>query len=375
MKRALMALALLGLFAFPALAETKHYTVMSAFDLDGEGADPDQVVTLANGVIVDSQAAYTITAQPDVCRLHDITVVDTNLDAGTLTVTGTGCLSEARVCSFAFTAGDDTGVKTLTCTDGQGAYFKTITSVATGVMTGESDETFTLGYSTAASNGWQMYGQLIPAGLSGEQGVNPFASALVTLPITTAGVLTTAVTSVAANAAFTDILLGDLLLIDQTDSSGVVQTYERRVTTRTDADNIVVNAALNIPSAGVSFRWKRPYFSTNPYDQLWIPVGAAWDTLALNYSVDSNTDTGGVIVLLECLDANTPDFPTGKWVEIDTITTASAGTQAPTLTGLGPVLLNEAPFSWCRVGLRFGTGDDAADAGVEDVNLSAILRK
>jgi len=122
MKRALLALALLGLFAFPALAETKHYTVMSAFDLDGEAADPDQVVTAANGVIVDSTPAYVITAQPDVCRLLDLTISDTDMTAGTITVTGTGCLGEARVCTFtAWTAGDDDGVKSLVCTDGQGA--------------------------------------------------------------------------------------------------------------------------------------------------------------------------------------------------------------------------------------------------------------
>ena len=70
-------------------------TLAAIWDLDGEAADADQIVTLANGVITDA-GNYTITADPDVCRLVDITVVDTDLSSGTLTAVGTGCLGEAR---------------------------------------------------------------------------------------------------------------------------------------------------------------------------------------------------------------------------------------------------------------------------------------
>src|SRR3989304_4118078 len=175
--RRLALLAAFGLLAQIATAQdaVSRYTLLSAYDLDGEGLDVDQVIAATaivdNGTTV-ADANYTIVAQPDVCRLVDLTLVDTNLDAGTITVTGLGCLGEARVCTFAFTAGDDSGAKALTCTDGQGAYFASVTTLTNGVMTGESDETLALGYSTAASNGWAMYGRLKETGPSGERGVD-----------------------------------------------------------------------------------------------------------------------------------------------------------------------------------------------------------
>src|SRR3972149_5438425 len=344
----LALLAAFGLLAQIATAQdaVSRYTLLSAYDLDGEGLDVDQVI--AATAIVDNgtsegAANYIIVAQPDVCRLVDLTLVDTNLNAGTITVTGLGCLGEDRVCTFAFTAGDDTGVKTLTCTDGQGAYFASVTTLTNGVMTGESDETLALGYSTAASNGWGMYGKLKPTRPPGERGVDPTGSYAVGKRITTSAVCANTVTGVTgADDAFAGVAAGDLLLFTVRDAFGQQANYERKVTAWGSFDSITIGGAcVNIPALGVTFSFKKPFFSTNPYDQLWIPVGAAWNTLALHYSVDSNTDTGGVIVLLECLDANTPDFPTGKWVEINTITTASAGTQAPTLTGLGPVRSEE----------------------------------
>jgi hypothetical protein len=380
MKR--LTLVALGLLiASPALAQQTitRTTLLSAYDLDGEAADVDQVVA-ATAIVDDGTSAgdtpdYTIIANPDVCRLLDLTIVDTNLNSGTLTVTGTGCLGEARTCSFAFTAGDDTGVKTLTCTDGQGAYFKTVTLVTTGTMVGESDETFALGYSTNSANGWAMYGKLKPTGPSGERGVDPFGSYEVNKLITTSGSCSTTVAGVsAADDVYQNVSAGDLLLFTVRDDYGQVANYERKLVTRSSADSGVIGGScVTIPAAGVTFRYKKQFFSTNPYDQVWIPV-AGYSAVAFNYSVDSNTDTGGVIATLECLDSNGPDFPTGEWVQINTTTTATTSTLSPTATALGPVLLSRTPFSYCRVALKFGTGDDD-DTGVEDINLSVLLEK
>ena len=378
-------LAAFGLLAQIATAQdaVSRYTLLSAYDLDGEGLDVDQVIVATaivdNGTTVGGAPNYTIVAQPDVCRLVDLTLVDTNLDAGTITVTGLGCLGEARVCTFAFTAGDDTGVKTLTCTDGQGAYFSSVTTLTNGVMTGESDETLALGYSTAASNGWAMYGRLKPTGPSGERGVDPTGSYVVGKRITTSAACSNTVTGVTgADDAFAGVAAGDLLLFTVRDAFGQQANYERKVTAWGSADSITIGGAcVNITALGVTFSFKKQFFSTNPYDQLWIPV-SGWVSVAFEWSIDAHANTGGITTSLECLDANTPDFPTGKWVEVGpgatngvTVNTATGVAAAPFLKSIA---LLYAPFSYCRFGMLFGTGDDA-DAAPEDINVSVSLTK
>lgn len=370
-KLILGALALAALLPAVASAQEQYKTATLAYawDMDGEAADADQVIVATalvdNGTSV-ADANWTIVAQPDTCRLHNLTIVDTNLNVGTITVAGTGCLGEARTCSFAFTAGDDTGAKTLTCSDGEGAYFSNIGTVTTGTMTGESDETFALGYAGVNSvNGWPMYGRVRSPGPLGEDGVDPFGSYAVNLPITTSAALSTTVTGVATNNPFNMVTAGDLLLIPL---GGRV--YQRKVTAKASANSITVNQAINIPAAGVTFSFKKFFFSTNPQDEMLIPV-ADYDTLLVNWSVDANANTGGVITLLQCTDSKQPDFPTTPWVQIVTTTVASAGTQSATTESVNLTLL---PYTYCRMGMRFGTGDDA-DPADEDINLSVVLRK
>jgi hypothetical protein len=297
-----------------------------------------------------------------------MTISDTNMGvgAGTITVDGVGCLGEARTCTWsAWTAGDDDGVKTLVCTDGEGAYFSSITSITTGVMTGESDEFFLLGYTSNSVNGWPMYGRLRSPGPLAEDGVDPFSSYPVNLPITTSAVLSTTVTGVATNNPFNSVAVGDLLLIPL---GG--RLYERQVTARASANSITVNQSINIPAAGTTFSYKKFFFSTNPRDEMFIPV-ATYDTMLVNWSVDANVNTGGVITLLQCTDAKQPDFPTTPWVQVVTTTVASAGTQLPTTESVNVSLL---PYTYCRMGFRFGTGDDG-DGAAEDINLSVVLLK
>ncbi len=379
---ALLVLALLAI-SWPVRAQdaVTRFTLMSAFDLDGEGVDVDQVI--AATAIVDSgtsvaDANWTILAQPDVCRLLDLTVVDTDMTAGTITVVGTDCLGYAKSCGFTFTAGDDTGVKTLTCTDSQGAYFASVTTVTTGVMTGESDETFALGYSTGTANGWAVYGTLTTPGPSGEHGVNPLGSYPVQRLITTSAACSNTVTGVSGAAdAFESVAAGDLLLFTVRDAYGHSASYERKVTARASADSITVGGdCVIIPAAGVNFSFKKFFYSRNPKDRLWIPV-SGYSAVAVGWSIDANADTGGVINSFQCLDSEGADAPENHWIEIATTTTASGGTQLPTYgTAINPYIvdLTKAPFSFCRFGLKFGTTDDA-DAAAEDINASVSLRK
>lgn len=372
-KLILGALALAALL--PIAAEAQEYrktaTLAYAFDLDGEAADADQVIVAT--AIVDSGTSvgdvnWTIVAQPDVCRLLNLTVVDTDMTAGVLTVTGYGCLQEPKTCTFTFTAGDDTGVKNLSCVGGEDAYFTTVSTVTTGVMTGESDETFALGYAGVNSvNGWPMYGKVTPTGPNGEEGVDPFDSYPVAQLITTAGLSGTNVAGVnAADAPFAGVAAGDLLLIKV---GG--REYERKVVTWGSADQVVLNKAITIPSAGVTFRYKKAFFSTNPADEMVLPV-AGYDSLLVNWSVDANANTGGVITLFQCTDAKQPDWPSTPWVQISTTTVNSAATQIPTAEAVD---LNAKPYTFCRFGMRFGTNDDDDGAADEDINLSVTLRK
>ena len=371
-KLILGALALAALIPAHAAAQEqlKNATLAYAWDLDGEAADADQVIVAT--AIVDSgtsvaDANWTIVAQPDVCRLLNLTVVDTNMTAGVLTVEGYGCLQEPKTCNFTFTAGDDTGVKTLSCVGGEDAYFKTVSTVTTGVMTGESDETFALGYAGVNSvNGWPMYGKVKASGPNGEEGVDPFDSYKVNKLITTAGLSGTTIAGVnGADDPFALVTAGDLLLITVNG-----RQYERKVVTWGSADAVVVNQSINIPATGVTFAYKKFFFSTNPRDEMFIPV-ATYDTMLINWSVDANANTGGVITLLQCTDAPQPDFPTTPWVEVDTTTVASGATQSATTESVNLSLL---PYTYCRMGFRFGTGDDA-DAAAEDINLSVVLSK
>jgi len=370
-------LALAFVVAFPpwasAQTEIQRATLMSAFDLDGEAADDNQIVEAAGGVIVDNGTSvggvnYTITAQPDACRLIDMTISDTNMGvgAGTITVTGVGCLGEAKVCTWsAWTAGDDDGVKTLTCSDGEGAYMASVTSITTGDMTGESDEYFLLGYTSNSVNGWAMYGVRY-RGPNGEWGVNPLGSLDIPKKVTTSGASSTTLTGVVgAEDAFELVSVGDLLILPVGGTP-----YERKVTAKASNDSITLNAAVNIAAAGQTFKLRKAYYSTNPAQEMFIPVHG-YDTLLLDWSVDANVNTGGVVTLFQCIDSRQPDFPTGPWVELDTTTVASAGTQVPTSESVDLTLL---PYTFCRFGVRFGTGDDG-DGAAEDINASITLMK
>ena len=341
-------------------------TLFHAYDLDGEAADADQVVTGANGDLTDSKT-FTLTADPDVCRLVDMTVTDANssLSAGVLTVVGTGCLGEARTCTFTFAAGGS-GVKTLTCTDGEGAYFKTITSVTTGVLTGEGGagvDLMTLGYTSNSVNGWAITGKLTAIGANGEQGIDAWGTYEVAKKITTSGASSTTVAGVNGSDDVYELVgVGDILIISMTGS-----VYERSVTARASADSITVDQAINIPAAGVTFKFKKLWFSTNPADDMSFSVHG-YSALNLQWGVDANANTGGVVTNFQCnyASAQNPDNP---WTQLDTTTVASGATQDPTTESVNLMLL---PFNRCRFGLSFGTGDDA-DGAPEDVNASIAL--
>ena len=339
----------------------RSLVLASNFDLDG-GAVDDDFVMLAS-VIVSEKADYSVSGGIlDVCREVRITVADTDIGVGegALTVNGTDCLGTAKSCSWsAWTAGDDDGVKALTCTDGQTAYFKTITSATAGEFTAAADdETFAVGYTTAPGEGWPMYG--VKYRLSnGVQGVDPLAFTPGAANISTSGNSTT----VSGTGAFTDLLAGDMIWV-MVDGRWLT----RRITVRTSANAVVVNRAISIPTAR-SFKWQKFYFSTNAADQLWIRPGpysgAMW-----TINVDANANTGGVVHNLRCVNAPGYDA-VAPVVSVSNgdITTASAAAATAYTYALDRPL---AAFGYCKLGIKFGTVDDA-DAAAEDISATVSL--
>jgi hypothetical protein len=119
----------------------------------------------------------------------------------------------------------------------------------------------------------------------------------------------------------------------------------------------------------VTFRYKKAYFSTDPLDVLAIPVHG-YRTALVDWSVDANANTGGVVMLLQCTQERV-EFPTAQWTQVQTTTVATAGTLASTSESIDLSLL---PYSYCRLGFYFGTGD-TADVADEDINAAYSLSR
>lgn len=374
MKKAFWGLLALLFLVLPVAADNtvrvESYLLASSWDLDGEGADVDQVIEavaiIDNGSVTGED--YTIAAQPDTCRLLDLTIVDTDITAGSITVTGTDCWGDALVAAFAFTAGDDTGVQTLTVSSGSasGAYFKTVTEVETGTMTGESDETFALGYSTGPPAQYPMYGARRysftgPIGTNPGRYIDPAGTYGVDLEVTTSGSASTTLTSVDSEGSFTNVAVGDILILKQGD-----YYVERKVTARASANSVTLNASVNIAAAGVPFRYRKFWVFADPYDG-WVQVNG-WDAVAYLMDVDANADTGGVVSDVVCA-ALGPTYEPQEQVDTDTVASGSTGEAVTSID------LRLAPFyTHCRFGIAFGTNDDA-DAADEDINIAIGLRR
>jgi hypothetical protein len=306
----------------------------------------------------------------------DITVTDADasITAGVLTIVGTDCWGAPLTTSFTFAAGGS-GVKTLalgtnpdgTAAKASAAYYKTITSVISGALTGEggAGDTLTVGYTSNSVAGFPMYGRYTSTP-SGRRWVDIFGKydvpCLVTSGATSVDVKGV---SVSTTACFQNVSAGDLLIFNVAG-----EIIQRKVVTRTDADNVVLNAGIVIPAAGVNFSYRKFFFSTDPIDG-WIPV-SGYDTVVFAFEVDANVATGGVTSNIECATFIISD-PPGSEVEVavDTANVASGATGEDVTT----IDLRLTPhYTHCRAGIRLGTGDDG-DGALEDFDLVGGLRK
>jgi hypothetical protein len=380
MRKLTLALAMLALLPTLAAAQStypqKRATLAYAWDLDGEAADDDQIVAAAT--LADS-ATFTIAAQPDVCRLIDMTVVDadSSITAGMVTIAGTDCLNYARTCVFNFNvvATRGSGVKTIPVTVGSGSscYLSAVASVGTGLLTGEggAGDTLKVGYTSNSAVGWSALGAMRGLPTTPEHGVDPLG-----YQAAAPGLLTTTGSSTAVENSealgFDTVSVGDLI---QFDTQGV--SYDRIVTAKADGNSITVNVAVDIPT-GVAWAHKKYFFSTDPSDVVAIDV-RGYRTLLIDWDVAANANTGGVQMILQGAVPG-PGWPSSGWVTLCptagvdcsgvTQSVASGATKSATSEWVD---LTKLPYHYIRLGWKFGTGDDT-DTAPESISATIVLQ-
>lgn len=348
--RRLLCFALL----IPGLAlgqPPERVTMALAHDLDGEGADPDHV--MSDTALVDDKLDYTVAASPDVCRLLDVTITDANasITAGNLTVTGMDCFGDALVATYTFD-GSGGGTFPLSVQSGvaSGPYFRTVSSITTDTLTGEGgSDSATVGYAGASPTQFVAFGVRVDDGMGGRF-VEPFGSTSVQNRVTTSGAVSSTLTSVLGDQPFATIEQGDLLVITLDGTQ-----YERQIVSKTSDDAVTVDAPILIPTMGIGFRWKQRFVTSDPADGLWVAMGA-YASAAFLIDQDAEQSDGDVQTVVQCR---------AGMADIETHTAALDGDASVAHT----LDLHQTRYEACRVGLRFGTADDA-DAVADVVHIT-----
>lgn len=367
MRKFIAALAMLAALIAPVYAQdVQRVPLAIAWDMDELGLDVDYNVLATT--IADSKSDYVISAQNEVCRVNTVTVTDadSSITAGVITVTGTDCWGDALVCvTPAITGG--TGTKTLSVSSGTSdiCAFKTITQVSNGVMTGEGvGDTLSVGYGALSGYQFPIYG--IRKVQRGVRYIDPFAFGEPADTITVNG---TAIASfhTADGGAFQNLAQFDLVYIF---IDGVA--YERRLVAVASDDAATLDAALPTAvapatTAEVRFKFKKRYILREDKDA-WVPLPKGGEAAFVVYDVDANANTGGVVSSVECAVYENGVYNPNVQVDTDTIATGATG-QATTA-----IDLRLAPYTHCRIGAKFGTGDDT-DTANEDINLFLLISK
>lgn len=368
MRKFLLAAALILSASLSYAQEVQRVPLAINWDMDELGLDVDYNVLATQ--VTDSKSDYTVSAQNNVCRLNTVTIVDadSSISAGTVTITGTDCWGDALVCVVTLAASGSVTYD-LEYSSGQASIcaFKTITQVATGVITGEGGaaDTLSVGYGAITGYQYPIYG--IRKQSKGVRYIDPFATGI---PAGTMKINGTAVTSYASvdGGAFSGLEQWDLVYITV---DGV--DYERVLVAVASPDAATLNAALPTAvapatTAAVKFRYKKRYILRDTMDA-WVPMPQNLNTAMTFFDVDRGLNTGGAISSVECGIFNLASSYNPS-IQLDTATVASSATGQD-------VTAITAPYTHCRVGVKFGTGDDAdaSTAATENINLFMMIQK
>lgn len=367
MRKYFGALVALLLLVAPVYAQdVQRVPLAIAWDMNGEAADDDQIVQGPDQLT--DATSYTIDAQPDTCRVVNMTVVDadSSISAGVLTVTGTDCYGDAQTCTFTF-AGGGSGVKALTYGTGSGTTcaFASVTTVANGALTGESGaaDTIEVGYTANSALTYPIYG--IKTSVNGVRYIDPFKRQRGPGTITISGTTLASYASV-DGGAFQGLAAGDLIYITYNG-----RVFERTLATVTNDDSATMNAAIDsdvAPGATeeVRFEFKKFYKLVEATDS-WIPVSGRESFFSV-VEIAGCSATGGCTTSVECTTADPFADSFGANIQVDTDNVADTATGEPTTS----VDLRLAPYQYCRIGVQFGTGDTA---GTEDIDVFALINR
>jgi hypothetical protein len=183
------------------------------------------------------------------------------------------------------------------------------------------------------------------------QGGIPLAPPIsVPIPIKTVGASANVAAVTASTYPFADVLVGDIIIVNGSD---------RLVITRTDADNIVVDTDITIPS-GSLFAYYRPVCAA---DGGWFPV-IDYSTIGVTWQIEQYDVTGGISMRLECRGGFYGAQPVQVW---PACTTGACGTYQSYTGTAGVASRNSISTeidNWvkeCRVLMKIGTSDDGTD--------------
>ena len=199
--------------------------------------------------------------------------------------------------------------------------------------------------------------------LTGQGGVSTAEPREVGIRVTTASGGSTAPTSTTANA-YLGMAVGDVLIFS------VKGTREERViVTWTDADNVVLNRAINLhqeitgSSNGVTFAWRQLTCGTTA-ESGWMNV-AGLPVVSFSIDIDQMNVTGNIDVRVECRDLGANLSP--QQIFLDAVATAGIP------TGRLKRTLNWTPYAQCRVGTKLTT-DDGGDLTTNAEQVSIAMQ-
>jgi len=167
--------------------------------------------------------------------------------------------------------------------------------------------------------------------------------------IKTAGSNTTITSFTAAQGAFRNLDVGDLLLISTPQPGGEV---ERVILTNADDDTVTVTPAIDLSAAGgYTFRWKKRVCAAAVDTDGQFDVTKFQDGILLQVSVQTITATS-VDFSLDCRI----DRVGQGWNQVFTKSITAA-----TYPGYTDEFFNTTPYDYCRLGIKV-TGDTGAQA-------------
>lgn len=209
-------------------------------------------------------------------------------------------------------------------------------------------------------------------GLGGSPWGSPMAGSS---RIKTTGSSASVTEATASTNPFTDLSVGDLVMVNLQDGT----TDLRVIITRTDAANIILNAAVDwSATGGVAFRWLKQTTGTAVTNG-WIDI-SGMDDVTMTIYFDQINVTGGVDMRWECKAAGVNAAPVIVYPgESDGCGSAGTlGTNVCNLTGTagitsGLALVVTEPWTACRLGLFIHTSDDGADTTTNTEQITATL--